>query len=55
MTTYNVEVEVHQFYTMEIEADSEDEAEEIAHRSYYSNDAVMTDEVVNSINVEEAD
>jgi len=55
MTRYDVEVEVIQTFALEIEADSEEQAEEQAMSTYYTNAGILVDEVVNMVTVEEAE
>jgi len=51
MPTYYVKIQVN--YDGEIEADSEEQAEEMAWSGYYGNDAVLDYASVESIEVEE--
>ncbi len=52
MPLYKVEVEVIQSYEIEVEAESHEDAEEIAHATYYI-DGIIVDELVNQIDTEE--
>ena len=52
MPLYKVEVEVIQSYELEVEADSHEDAEEIAHATYYI-DGIIVDELVNQIDTDE--